>query len=112
MTAAEVVSLGLQAAESEALKSGAIPGYSLMAQGVLDALKAAGYAVIELPKRCPVPTPWGQDCLGAWPVTGDNEPVSAWPDGRVVTPDDKWMPAAEAQSLGAALLAAASEFDQ
>ncbi len=49
MNAADVVALGLQAAESQALQDGAIPGYSLMADGVLSALKQARWALVKLP---------------------------------------------------------------
>lgn len=73
----------------------------------LDALKAAGYAVVEVPRQCIVPTGWGDDCLGAWPASGWDDPVSAWPKRQVATPDDKWLDPNDARSLAAALLAAA-----
>lgn len=74
----------------------------------LEALKAAGYVVVELPRQCIVPTGWGDDCLGAWPASGWDDPVSAWPRRQVATPDDKWIDPDDARSLAAALLAAAN----
>lgn len=73
----------------------------------IGAIARAGYALVELPKRCIVPTGWGDDCLGAWPTTSHDEPASAWPKGQVATPDDEWMSPRDARSLAAALLAAA-----
>lgn len=73
----------------------------------LDALKAAGYAVVKLPKQCIIPTGWGDDCLGAWP-SGQDDPVSAWPRRQVATPDDKWLDPHDARELAAALMAAAN----
>lgn len=78
-----------------------------LAELQLDALKAAGYALVELPSQCIVPTGWGDDCLGAWPANGCDDPVSAWPKRQVATPDDKWIDPSDARSLAAALLAAA-----
>jgi hypothetical protein len=63
MSAVDAVVMGLQAAESDALKQGAVPGYTLMAHGALEGLKYAGYAVIELPKRVD----------GHWPVDPDDD---------------------------------------
>ncbi len=77
------------------------------AKRVLSALQSGGYAVVKLPGQCIVPTGWGEDCLGAWPTTADDDPVSAWPKRQVATPDDKWLNPADARSLAAALLAAA-----
>lgn len=77
------------------------------AEVAVEALRGAGYAVVELPSECIIPTGWGHDCLGAWPVTDYRDCVSAWPRGEVALPDADFVTVEFARSFAAALLAAA-----
>ncbi|QRY43155.1 hypothetical protein JVX93_21665 [Mycolicibacterium boenickei] len=81
-----------------------------VADVALAALKAARIAVVELPEPCPIPSRWGEDCLGAWEaINYGADPVSAWPDRRrgVALPDATFISNEAARDLAAALLAAA-----
>lgn len=86
-----------------------------VAQEILDALRGAGYAVLELPKPTTVPRGWRDDCRGCWatglPYTHDSGmPVAAWPDGLGVSlPNGDFVTAEEARTFGLALLAAAAD---
>lgn len=77
------------------------------AEVAVEALRGAGYAVVELPGQCIIPTGWGHDCLGAWPVTDFRDPVSAWPRRQVAMPDGDFITLDRARALAVALLAAA-----
>lgn len=112
MNATDIAAMGLQNAEFEALKTNTIPGYSLMAKGALDALKAAGLAVIDLPKS---------DEWGEWAIAGEDDfNVSPVPLMELATGDMQvgcrvaWgelvlnLSTAAARSLAAALLACAA----
>lgn len=74
----------------------------------VEALRDAGYAVVKLPDECIIPTGWGHDCLGAWPVTDFRDPVSAWPRCQVAMPDGDFITSDRARALAVALLAAAN----
>lgn len=45
-----IIEAAMQAAESEALREGSIPGYSMWSHAILEALRSSGYAVIALPE--------------------------------------------------------------
>lgn len=51
MTPEEVIAMSLQAAESECLSEGSIPGYSLWAAKAVAALRVAGYELVKLPEN-------------------------------------------------------------
>jgi hypothetical protein len=84
----------------------------------IDALKAAGYAVVELPSSCPQPQHWDEACLGAWEaINYGADPVSAWPNNRggrgsVALPDGSFISADAARDLAGAILAAADAAEQ
>lgn len=79
----------------------------------LDALKAAGWVVVELPKPVTIPAGWrGENCLGAWQGPDCEDPVSAWRHGRydpdaIAMPGGDFISVDDARALAAALLAAA-----
>lgn len=101
MSAADVIADSLRSAEDYGT-------YESDAASIVDALKGAGYAVVELPKQRIIPTGWNTECLGAWPAgRPSGEPVSAWPNGEVATPSGDFISATEARQLALALLAAA-----
>lgn len=80
-----------------------------------EAVAAADLVVVKLPAATIIPSGWGDDCRGAWPVDADVpyiDPVSAWPQGQVADRDGKFMSADKARRTALALLAAARAAEQ
>lgn len=70
-------------------------------------LSLPGIAIVELPPETITPTGWGDDCLGAWPAAPGEDPVSAWPKGKIAMSGGDFISVPDAHALAAALLAAA-----
>lgn len=103
----DIIAMALQAAESDALQDGKVPGYSMWADAALAAMQTAGWQQVAVPAG----VAYG-DLFLEWRGCGGDQRAVVWtaPGGTVmvqnIEPGD--LKPADARLLAAALLGAAN----